>query len=77
MVQLIKVLNDTGLLDSFYTLLWTKPENANTTSYQFKIPNTIIIRDNRPNIWYFSNSKGDIIKKKNENLEHDKIISIF
>lgn len=58
MSRFIDVLNDNGLIENFYSLLWLKPDTAENIIFDFRLPNTIVFKDHCPASWYFSDNKG-------------------
>ena len=42
------VLNGNGLIENFYSLLWLKPPSAENIHFDFRLPNTIVIKHHNP-----------------------------
>lgn len=79
MAQIEQFISGSGLLDSFFTLLWKQNEvleNQNIR-YNFIMPHTIIFKDSNPVQWYFSNKDNKIKRKKLESMTVDHILEVF
>jgi hypothetical protein len=49
-------------LEWLFFMLWNK-SSAVPPIFSFHIPQTVIIRENRPQTWYFRSKEGYILKK--------------
>ena len=56
--------------------LWTK-KAAQPTSFSFHLPDTVILKDGKPQTWYFSSRDGVILKKNFYNVTSEKIQKAF
>ena len=52
-------------MQSMYIYLWMKEENNTNKKFNFRVPHTILIKDNNISYWIFSNkeSKSKFIKR--------------
>lgn len=66
-----------GIFEMFLHLLWMKDSIFNEDHFEFHIPDTIVIRNEHPVFWYFSDEEGTIRKKKNKNVRIKKIFKAF
>lgn len=60
------------LLDQIYSYLWIKSD-IQSESFSLHIPQTIIFQHSQPIMWYYSDAKGIIKKKKTKNLKREII----
>lgn len=59
------LLEGDGLIEDLYHLLWRK----DSPYYQdgvlrVNLPHTVIYKNKKPSVWYFTSIKGDIMRKK-------------
>ena len=60
--------NKTGIYEKLFHLLWLKPEYLKKANLHLNIPDTILFEEGQPIYWYYTNSSGKILKKKNVNI---------
>ena len=65
-----------GILESFYYLLWRK-DSPYIGELNIKLPDTIILKRGRPMAWYFTDKKGEVLKKKLANITYENIVKKF
>ncbi len=70
-------LDDDAIYDLFYNILWTKETLYEEPNYRISIPDTVIYRTGTPVSWYFSNSEGILLKKKDSNLKNEIVLNHF
>lgn len=56
--------------------LWTK-KSAKPPQFSFQIADTVVLKDGKPQNWYFSSRDGTILKKNFYNVTPDKIYRAF
>ena len=71
------MLNATGLLESFYTLLWLKRDADEPREFDFFLPHTIVYEEHKPKTWFFSNKQGHILRKKSKNIVPQDMLDIL
>ncbi|EAS01362.2 hypothetical protein TTHERM_00149730 (macronuclear) [Tetrahymena thermophila SB210] len=58
-----------------YGLIWKHEHSSN--QYTFKVPNTIVFKNQQPILWIYSNSNNQVMKKTTEILTHEHIKGFF
>lgn len=59
------LLEGDGLIEDLYHLLWRKDSPFfQEGSLRVNLPHTIIYKNKKPNMWYFTSRNGSIIRKK-------------
>ncbi|KAL4506851.1 hypothetical protein ABPG72_001272 [Tetrahymena utriculariae] len=58
-----------------YGLIWKHEHSSN--QYTFKVPNTIVFKNQEPILWIYSNPNNQVMKKTTEILTHDHIKGFF
>ena len=65
-----------GIMEMIYYLLWRKDSPYNE-QMNISIPDTVIFKKGRPINWYFTNSEGIVLKKRQSNVNYEAIIKKF
>lgn len=65
-----------GIIEDLYYLLWRK-DSPYKEKLNLRIPDTIVFRKGRPMSWYFTNSQGAVLKKKEPSLNYEEIKKKF
>ena len=61
---------------NIYPHIWQKNDDGMSCPY-VNIPDTIVLHDGVPMAWYFTSTRGDILKKNQSNLKISTIIKAF
>lgn len=69
-------LEGDGLCELFYNLLWTK-ETVYEDAFTCFLPDTVVFKNGNIIAWYFSDEKGNILRKKEANLEIENVRQVF
>lgn len=72
----MSIFEEGDTFESFFHFLWVRDAIYQNYSFDFKIPDTLIIKNDAPSHWYFT-SKGIVKKKKSQNITLDKIFAAF
>lgn len=65
-----------GPKPDIFHLLWKK-DSPYLERSNLSIPHTIIFIDGIPTTWYFTNTEGKILRKRNKNMTFENIIKAF
>lgn len=68
-----------GLIVDLYYLLWKKEDfmKSGEDSFKINIPNTLVIKENQPFAWYFTDSQGFLRRKRTKKLSLSEIYRVF
>ena len=77
-----KVMNEEflfdGIVDCLYQLLWMKEKSQPSHSlFSFNLPHTIIIKNNQPVAWYFSDGAGRVLRKYESSIKMKNVLEVF
>jgi hypothetical protein len=64
-------------IQSLYIYLWMKEENNPKKPFKFRVPHTLLIKDNNISYWIFSDKQNVIKKKKSLNITIPNILKTF
>lgn len=64
-------------IQSLYIYLWMKEENNSKKTFKFRVPHTLLIKDNNISYWIFSNKQNVVCKKNSLNITVDNIMKTF
>jgi len=68
MQQQIKV-DENSVFEMIYSLIWRRDQYIKLeSSFQFKVPNTILFINRTPSVWYFSGKDNKVLKKQNVDI---------
>jgi hypothetical protein len=71
------MLKPERLFNELYELLWLKPNRKFNNCFSFKIPDTILFKDNLPYVWIFTGKNGQIQRKHPDKLNMKHIHNKF
>lgn len=72
-------LNKDGINFDLYYLLWKQQDfiKSGEEWFKIKIPQTIVIKENQPFAWYFTNSEGFLKRRTTKKLNLTEIFRVF
>ena len=71
------ILKPDNIYFELYQLLWFRTNKSNKNQFSFRIPDTILFKDNVPYEWIFTSKSGYIKRKHKDKLNIKEIIKKF
>ena len=70
-------IDEDALYDLLYHILWCKESMYEEADFRIMLPDTVIFRNGKPYVWYFSNKEGKVLRKKELTLNLENIKKSF
>jgi len=74
---MIQIGNTNGLIDTIYYYLWYKDESIKAGIFNVRIPDTVIYKYGKPQMWYLTSSLGEVLLKKDDSKSNENIFKTF